>query len=201
MVESAGPAGKGIPVDQLKRLRRPVLQRMPEARFREMQEQFARIGLEPQPPRVTAESLGNVARAVFRLDDRIVATHWRDDLTEIADPALNGAFDIIALQEEADRLGLSGSGRTDWLVNAMQDALNRTASDRGLGGPVAVERFEDAATAPTWRDYLEGALFSTADYEAGRRAMRVEPPDPAAAHSGSRIANLYLLNQVEWPEA
>lgn len=198
MAEIAGPAGPPRSGKARAQRRRPALVRLPEARLHAMQEEFARLGLAPQAPRVTPESLHNVAVALFRVEGRIVATRWADDLTEIADPAFREAFDIVALEQAADVADLGGPGRIDWLVGSIAAALRSACSARGLPAEVVVERFADPTTAPTWRDYLEGRLFSRADYHAGRRAMRLLPPDPAAAAGGGRLDRLYSLQQIDW---
>ncbi|EKV32232.1 hypothetical protein C882_3296 [Caenispirillum salinarum AK4] len=173
--EAAAPAPSAAPV----RRARPVRHRLPEAELHRLKRDFAAIGLPLGPARVTADSLDNVCLAVFRLEGRLVCSHWRDDLTEVDHPALAGAVDVVALHADADARGLprGAPARDAFLVYGIATALNAAVQALGLGGAVTVERF-DSGTAPTRRDYLEGALFTPADHAAGRRPADLLPAGP-----------------------
>lgn len=169
-----------LSTDRLTRIRMPEAGR--EALFADL---VTAVGAKPEPPRVTVATLIREVQAVFRADGHMVASLWRDGTTEIADPAYAGAFNGERLHGEADALGLDGQPRLDYLTDAIAGALGPRAT---------VERWDGAADAPTWRDYLEGRLFTAADHAFGRRPYRLDP-DPAPPAGGVR--DLWVLNLVE----
>lgn len=178
--DKSGQTGTPAPATATPRAPRPAVLRLPDADAHRLRRDFAAIGLPLGPTRVHAESLRNVCLAVFRLEGRLVCSHWRDNLTEIDYPALADAVDVVALHADAEARGLpeGSSARDAFLVYGIAMALNAALETLGLGGPVTVERF-DTGTAPTRRDYLEGALFSAADRAAGRRPCASSPRTPA----------------------
>lgn len=155
---------------------RPIRHRLAEADVSRLRRDFAAIGLPLGLAQVNEDALRNLCLAVFRLEGRLVCSHWRDDLTEVDHPDLGDAVDVVALHADADRRGLpqGTAARDAFLVYGIALSLNAALEAQGLGGPVTVERF-DEGTAPTRRDYLEGALFTPADRAAGRRPVRVVP--------------------------
>lgn len=157
-----------------KRAASPVRHRLTETEVRRLKHDFATIGLPVGPAHVHEDALNNVCLAVFRLGGRLVCSHWRDDLTEIDDPTLRDTLDVVALHDDADQRGLpqGTAARDAFLVYGIALALNAALKTRGQNSTVTVERFDDG-TAPTRRDYLEGALFTAADRAAGRRPMRL----------------------------
>lgn len=180
------PASDRLDAARLRPLR-PTLIRTPEAAgqalFHDLMRALGGSG-RAEPARIHVAALIREAQAVFRAEGRIVASLWRDGATEIADPAFAGAFDGERLHAEADSLGLEGQARLDHLTDAIAAAL---------GDRATVERWDGAENAPTWRDYLEGRLFTAADHAFGRRPYRLDPPP---AGSGERVRDLWVLNLV-----
>ncbi|MCA1941221.1 MAG: hypothetical protein LDL26_09505 [Caenispirillum bisanense] len=180
------PAASDRPDGLRARGPRPTVVRPPEAAGEALfQDLMTRLGGRMEPARVNVAALIREAQAVFRHDGRMVASLWRDGTTEITDPAYAGAFDGLRLHAEADAQDLDGQPRLDWLTDAIAGAL---------GPAVTVERWDGAENAPTWRDYLEGRLFTAADHAFGRRPYRLDPAPPAQA--GERVRDLWVLNLV-----